>query len=110
MIRLALFHKLCYGFAMSDSRNVLVEKARKIIDASSLSKGDKELLGGRMPYVAEPMIEMFVSLCEENPFGIDLVVKNMKLKLDAQGNLSKIHQIVNQENREVEDDLAIDEE
>ena len=95
---------------MSDSRNVLVEKARQIIEESSLPKGDKELLEGRMPYVADSMLEMFVSLCEENPFGIDLMVKNMKLKLDAQGNLKKIHEIVNQEKREVEDDLAIDEE
>lgn len=94
---------------MSDSRTVLVEKARQIIEESSLLKEDKEILEGRMPYIADSMLEMFVSLCEENPFGIDLMVKNIKLKLDAQGNLKKIHEIVNQDKREAEGALAVEE-
>lgn len=92
---------------MSDSRSVLVEKAKQIIEQSGLPAEDKGILEGRMPYIADSMLEMFVSLCEEDPFGIDLIVKNIKLKLDAQGNLKKIHEIVNQERKEAEEALAI---
>ena len=40
---------------------------------------------------------------EEDPFGIDAVVKNLQKKLDAQGNLKKIHEIVKQESHDIEE-------
>lgn len=105
---LALLYKLCYNTNMTDSeRTVLVEKARTIIHESHLSAKDKTLLEGRIPFVADMMLSMFVQVCEEDPFGVDAIVKSMKAKLEAQGNLKRIHEIVKQERREIEDSLAV---
>ncbi len=89
---------------MVDQSHVsLVEKAVAIIESSHLPSVDKKLIKGRLPFVAEPMLSMFVEVCEEDPFGIDLVVKNLKRKLDTQGNLSKLHQVIEEERKEVEE-------
>jgi hypothetical protein len=105
--KLALLFKVCYGFVMSDSRTTLVEKAKIIIEQSHLAKNEKEMLEGRVPFIAETMLQMFVTVCEEDPFSTDAIVKNLKMKLDAQGNLKRIHEIVKQERREMEDALAM---
>ena len=52
------------------------------------------------------MLRMFVEVCKEDPFGVDAIVKSLKKKLDAQGNLKKIHEIVKQERRDIEELLA----
>ncbi len=89
---------------MSDLLQVsLIERANTLINSSHLSLSDKKLLIGRLPFVGESMIQMFVEVCEEDPFGIDVVVKSLKKKLDTQGNLVKIHEIVKQERQEIED-------
>ena len=104
---LALLYYLCYNINMVDSnRTELVEKAKAIIHGSHLSAKDKALLEGRIPFVADMMLSMFVQVCDEDPFGVDAIVKNMKAKLEAQGNLKRIHEIVKQERREIEDSLA----
>ena len=93
---------------MTDSsHSVLVNKAVSIVSQSRLSPADKKLLEGRVPFVAEAMLQMFVEVCEEDPFSIDAVVVSLKKKLDAQGNLKKIHEVVKQERREIEDMLAV---
>jgi len=84
----------------------LVAKATAIVEGSHLSAADKKLLLGRIPFVADMMLQMFVQVCQEDPFGADAVVKSLKKKLDAQGNLKKIHEIVKQERREVDELLA----
>lgn len=91
---------------VDSSRTTLVEKAKAIIHGSHLSSKDKAMLEGRVPYVADMMLTMFVQVCEEDPFGIDTVVKSLKSKLEAQGNLKRLHEIVKQERREVEDALV----
>lgn len=92
---------------MVDSeRTSLVEKATAIVEESRLSAADKKLLIGRIPFVADIMLQMFVQVCQEDPFGVDAVVKSLKKKLDAQGNLKKIHELVKRERREVEELLA----
>lgn len=92
---------------MSDSSRItLVEKAKLIIEQSHLAKKDKEILEGRVPFVAETMLQMFVQVCEEDPFGADMIVKSLQKKLDAQGNLKKLHEIIKQERREIEDQLV----
>ena len=88
-------------------RTILVEKAKVIVEQSHIPATDKNLLIGRIPFVADTMLEMFVQVCEEDPFGVDAIVKSMKKKIDAQGNLMKIHEIVKQERREIEDALAM---
>ena len=89
---------------MSDSEHTsLVESAKVIISESHLTSADKKILLGRVPFVAEVMLKMFVEVCQEDPFGVDAIVKSLKKKLDAQGNLKKIHEIVKQERREVEE-------
>lgn len=90
---------------MSDHAT-LVEKARTIVEGSHLSAPDKEVLVGRLPYAADVMLRMFVEVCEEDPFSIEAVVKSLKKKLDAQGNLKKLHAIVKAEREEVEELLA----
>ena len=88
------------------SRNELTAKATALVEQSHLSPADKKLLAGRIPFVADMMLQMFVSVCEEDPFSIDVIVKSMQKKLEAQGNLKKIHEIVKQERREFEEALA----
>lgn len=85
----------------------LVQKASTLVEQSHLSSADKKLLEGRIPFVANAILEMFVQVCEEDPFSADGVVRSLKKKLDAQGNLKKIHEVVKQERREMEDMLAI---
>ena len=93
---------------MTDSsHSTLVNKAVSLILQSRLSPADKKLLEGRVPFVAESMLQMFVQVCEEDPFSVDAIVQSLKKKLDAQGNLKKIHEVVKQERREVEDMLAV---
>lgn len=93
---------------MSDLlRATLVEKAKHIVEESHLTKKDKEMLEGRIPFIAETMLQMFVSVCEDDPFSVDAIVKNLKVKLDAQGNLKRLHEIVKQERREIEDALVM---
>lgn len=87
-------------------RATLVEKASIIIQESHLIPADKKLLIGRVPFVADVMLQMFVQVCEEDPFGVDMIVKSLKKKLDAQGNLKKIHEIIKQERIEVEELIA----
>ncbi len=87
-------------------RTSLVDQAKNIVEESRLSPADKKLLIGRIPFVADAMLSMFVEVCKEDPFGVDAVVKSLKKKLDAQGNLKKIHEIVKQERRDIEELLA----
>lgn len=61
------------------------------------------MLLGRVPFAPDSVLQMFVQVCEEDPFGIDAVVKNLQKKLEAQGNLKKIHEIVKQESRDIEE-------
>ena len=94
---------------MTDSsHSVFVNKAVSIIEQSRISAADKKLLEGRVSFVAESMLQMFVQVCEEDPFSIDAIVQSLKKKLEAQGNLKKIHEIVKQERREIEDMLAVE--
>jgi hypothetical protein len=85
---------------------MLVEKAIALIEESRLSAPDKKMLEGRIPFVADVMLQMFVNVCEEDPFSVDAIVKSMQKKLEAQGNLKKIHEIVKQERRELEEALV----
>lgn len=80
-----------------------IVRANLIINGSHLTPADKKLLIGRMPFVGDSMLQMFVAVCEEDPFGIDAIVKSLKKKLDTQGNLVKLHEIVSQERKEIED-------
>ena len=83
----------------------LIEKATVIINDSKLSDADKQLLTGRVPFIADTMLSMFVEVCEEDPFGIDGIVKSLKKKLEAQGNLGKLHEVMLQEKREIEEHM-----
>lgn len=87
-------------------RTILVEKAIALVEESHLSATDKKMLEGRIPFVAEVMLQMFVDVCTEDPFSVDAIVKNMQKKIEAQGNLKKIHEIVKQERRELEEALV----
>lgn len=87
-------------------RTALVEKAKLIVEQSHLPAADKKLLMQRLPFVADIILQMFVQVCEEDPFGAEGIVKSLKKKLDAQGNLKKIHEIVKQERREIDDLIA----
>ena len=89
---------------MADTeREVLTAKAITIVEGSHLSAEDKKLISGRVPFIADVMLRMFVEVCESDPFSIEGIVKNLKKKLEAQGNLEKLHEIVKQERREIEE-------
>ncbi len=85
----------------------LSDRATEIIEQSHLPLPDKKILEGRLPFVGENILQMFVELCDEDPFSVESVVRSMQKKLDAQGNLKKIHEIVKQERREIEESLAL---
>lgn len=85
------------------SQTEYIERSTAIVESSHLSAEDKKMLLGRIPFVAKSILEMFVQVCEEDPFGVDAVVKNLKKKLDAQGNLKTIHEIVRQESKDIEE-------
>jgi hypothetical protein len=89
---------------MVDSeRTALVEKAQAIVEHSSLNPDEKTLLLGRIPFAADVMLQMFVQVCEEDVSNINMVVRSLKRKLEAQGNLQKLHEIVKQERREIDE-------
>lgn len=93
---------------MADQEHqVLVDKANNIVAGSHISDSDKALLSGRIPYISLSMLEMFVQVCEDDPFGIDAVVKSLKKKLDSQGNLAKLHQVIQQERIEAEQHASV---
>lgn len=85
---------------MSDHKE-LIERAIAIIGAAHLSEKDKELLLGRIPYVPLSVLQMFVQICEDDPFSIDPIIVNLKKKIDASGNLQKIHALVEQERKDI---------
>ena len=91
---------------MTADRKTLLDKATSLITNSHAEDADKKLLLGRVPFVADAILQMFVEVCEEDPFGVDTMVKSLKKKLDAQGNLAKLHEIIKQERREIEDLLT----
>ena len=92
---------------MADTARIdLTVKAIALVETSHLSTEDKKLIAGRIPFIADVMLSMFVEVCEADPFGIDAIVKGLKKKLEAQGNLGKLHEIVKQERREIEELLA----
>lgn len=99
------YNKNVIIYHMSDHAT-FVEKARAIVEGSHLSRGDKEILLGRLPYVADVVLKMFIEVCKEDLFSIEAVVRSLKKKLDAQGNLQKLHEIVRAEREEVEELLA----
>jgi hypothetical protein len=84
----------------------LAAKAIEIVEASSIPAGDKKLLHDRIPYCETNILAMFVEVCDQDPFSVDFIVDNLKKKLDAGGNLSKIHAIVKEEREEFERRLA----
>ena len=89
---------------MADTARIdLTVKAIALVESSHLSAEDKKLIAGRIPFIADVMLSMFVEVCEADPFGIDAIVKGLKKKLEAQGNLGKLHEIVKQERREIEE-------
>jgi hypothetical protein len=87
-------------------RKHLTERAAEIVENSSLSVEDKKLLHDRIPYCETSILTMFVEVCDQDPFSIDFIVRNLKKKLDAGGNLTKIHAIVREEREEFERRLA----
>lgn len=93
-------------FHMNPDRTDLTARAFALIDGSKLSDADKELLRGRLPYAPTMVVQLFVEVCEEDPFSVDALVMNLKKKLDAQGNLQKLHEIAKQDKRELEAALA----
>jgi hypothetical protein len=93
---------------MSDiNHHQLTEEARTIIRSSHIPEADKQILEGRVAFVALPVLSMFVELCKEDPFSTESIVKSLKQKLDAQGNLRRIHEIVKQERMEIEQSFAL---
>lgn len=91
---------------MKNDHEDIVGRARALIDASSLRNEDKSLLLGRIPYVDPAILKMFLQVAESDPFLVDMLVKNLKKKLDAQGNLTKLSKIISQERVEFDERFA----
>jgi hypothetical protein len=80
---------------------LLIVKARHIIRHSHLSDVDKQLMFERLPYLDAGMLALFIQSAEENPFAIDAIAKSMKRKLDTRGNLHHLHQVLEEEAKEI---------
>lgn len=80
----------------------LASKATEIVEESTIPLEDKKILRDRIPYCETNILAMFVEVCAQDPFSVDFIVRNLKKKLDAGGNLSKIHAIVNEEKEDFE--------
>jgi hypothetical protein len=90
---------------------LLIVKARHVVRHSHLSDVDKQLMYERIPYLDLGMLALFIDSAEENPFALDAIVKSMKKKLDARGNLHRLHEILETEAAEItERDSADDSE
>ncbi len=91
---------------------LLIVKARHVIRHSHLSDADKQLMFERLPYLDSGMLALFIQSAEENPFAIDAISRSMKNKLDTRGNLQNLHQVLEQETKDVlgEDDEEEDRE
>lgn len=55
----------------------------------------------RLPYLDAGMLALFIQSAEENPFAIDAIAKSMKKKLDTRGNLHHLHQVLEEEAKEI---------
>ncbi|GEM_PF-2517257 len=89
-----------------EQRDLLIKKATAFVEESQLSPSEKKLLEGRIPLTPPAVLTMFVQVCEEDPFAINAVLKSLQKKLETQGNLVRLHEIIRQERREVEDALV----
>ncbi len=88
---------------MDNAHQQLLETAKNYVTESMLTDEDKQLLLGRIPFIATPVLQMFVSVCNEDPFGASRMVENLKKKLEAQGNLRRLNEIMKREREEVEE-------
>lgn len=82
---------------------LLIVKARHIVRHSHLSDTDKQLMFERIPFLDLGMLALFIESAEENPFALDAIVSSMKKKLDARGNLHRLHEILEEEAKQVEE-------
>jgi hypothetical protein len=80
---------------------LLIVKARHVVRHSHLSDADKQLMFERIPYLDLGMLALFIESAEENPFALDAIVGSMKKKLDARGNLHRLHEILESEEKEI---------
>lgn len=78
-----------------------IDQAIQIIYSSSLSEDDKALLADNIADIPDDFISAFVQICTEDPSTIDMVVNNMKLKIDAIQNPEKIQALIDQEKEEL---------
>lgn len=93
----------------SVSRSLRVETACTIIERSLLSSADKKLLAGRVPFVSDDVLDMFLdAVAEGGSPSLQKIVNNVKIKLAARGNLERIRAILKQESAEIEKMLALD--
>ncbi|HXK37821.1 MAG TPA: hypothetical protein VJ579_02030 [Candidatus Paceibacterota bacterium] len=83
---------------------LLIVKARHVVRHSHLSDEDKQLMFERIPYLDLGMLALFIESAEENPFALDAIVSSMKKKLDARGNLHRLHEILENEEKEIADE------
>lgn len=81
---------------------LLIVKARHVVRHSHLSDVDKQLMFERIPYLDLGMLALFIESAEENPFALDAIVSSMKKKLDARGNLHRLHEILENEAKDIE--------
>lgn len=92
---------------------LLIVKARHVVRHSHLSDADKQLMFERIPFLDLGMLALFIESAEENPFALDAIVSSMKKKLDARGNLHRLHEILESEAAEVrseDEEEALDSE
>lgn len=79
----------------------IIDQAIQIIYSSSLSEEDKMLLADNIADIPDEFIRAFVQICTEDPSTIDMVVNNMKLKIDAIQNPDKVQSLIDKEKEDL---------
>ena len=86
---------------MENPKLPLIEKAKEIVDQSTLSTKDKGLIKERLPYAPSALLQIFIDSCSGNFQTLDILVQSMKRKLLAGDDPVKLHQMIVAERKEL---------
>ena len=86
---------------MDNPKLPLIEKAKHIVDESTLSPQDKKLINERVPYAPFALLQIFLETCTGNQLSLDVLVRSLKRKLMAGDDPIKLHQIIVEERKEL---------
>jgi hypothetical protein len=86
---------------MDNPKLPLIEKAKSIVEESSLSAEDKKLITERLPYAPTVLLQIFIDSCNGDQDALDILARSLKRKLMAGDDPIKLHQMIVEEKKEL---------